>query len=231
MSDKDVSTPRVFLIRHGQTEWSQNGRHTSTTDIPLTDRGEKQVRASAKYMYGSGKLIDPAKLAKVYVSPRQRATRTYERCQARRMGMRLRKAWRSGTMVLTLRSEYEGLKPAEIRAKRKAQGLDKDQEWEIWRDGCEGGESPAQVSSRIDSLIKTIRDLQAPHMQDSEPKDVVLVAHGHLTRAFAKRWLGYELSFPLSLMMEPGGVGVLSYQHHNINEPALLLGLGFPSQE
>jgi len=68
-------------------------------------------------------------------------------------------------------------------------------------------------------------------MQDSEPKDVVLVAHGHLTRAFAKRWLGYELSFPLSLMMEPGGVGVLSYQHHNINEPALLLGLGFPSQE
>ncbi len=78
MSDKDVSTPRVFLIRHGQTEWSQNGRHTSTTDIPLTDRGEKQVRASAKYMYGSGKLIDPAKLAKVYVSPRQRATRTYE---------------------------------------------------------------------------------------------------------------------------------------------------------
>ncbi|KAK1093237.1 hypothetical protein LTR48_002715 [Friedmanniomyces endolithicus] len=213
MSDKDVSTPRVFLIRHGQTEWSQNGRHTSTTDIPLTDRGEKQVRASAKYMYGSGKLIDPAKLAKVYVSPRQRATRTYELLSGKTDG------------------EYEGLKPAEIRAKRKAQGLDKDQEWEIWRDGCEGGESPAQVSSRIDSLIKTIRDLQAPHMQDSEPKDVVLVAHGHLTRAFAKRWLGYELSFPLSLMMEPGGVGVLSYQHHNINEPALLLGLGFPSQE
>ncbi|KAK0261226.1 hypothetical protein B0A54_08022 [Friedmanniomyces endolithicus] len=209
MSDKDVSTPRVFLIRHGQTEWSQNGRHTSTTDIPLTDRGEKQVRASAKYMYGSGKLIDPAKLAKVY-------TDGYEITESLA-------EWHYG--------EYEGLKPAEIRAKRKAQGLDKDQEWEIWRDGCEGGESPAQVSSRIDSLIKTIRDLQAPHMQDSEPKDVVLVAHGHLTRAFAKRWLGYELSFPLSLMMEPGGVGVLSYQHHNINEPALLLGLGFPSQE
>ncbi|KAK0287585.1 hypothetical protein LTR91_003039 [Friedmanniomyces endolithicus] len=226
MADKDAFTPRVFLIRHGQTEWSQNGRHTSTTDIPLTDRGEKQVKASAKYMYGSGKLIDPAKLAKVYVSPRQRATKTYELLSGKTDGYEVTEClaeWYYG--------EYEGLKPAEIRAKRKAQGLDKDQEWEIWRDGCEGGESPAEVTSRIDSLIKTIRNLQAPHMQDSEPKDVVLVAHGHLTRAFAKRWLGYELSFPLSLMMEPGGVGVLSYQHHNIDEPALLLGLGFPSQE
>ena len=88
--------------------------------------------------------------------------------------------------------------------------------------------SPAQVTTRIDSLIAEIRQLQGPHMDDSEPKDVVLVAHGHLTRCFAKRWLGYELSFPLSLMMEPGGVGVLSYQHHSIDEPALLLGIGLP---
>ena len=63
---------------------------------------------------------------------------------------------------------------------------------------------------------------------DGSPKDVILVAHGHLTRAFAKRWLGYELSFSLSLMMEPGGVGILSYQHSNIEEPAILLGIGFP---
>ncbi|KAK1061528.1 hypothetical protein LTR74_011042 [Friedmanniomyces endolithicus] len=135
MSDKDASTPRVFLIRHGQTEWSQNGRHTSTTDIPLTDRGEKQVKASAEYMYGSGKLIDPAKLAKVYVSPRQRATRTYELLSGKTDGYEITESlaeWYYG--------EYEGLKPAEIRAKRKAQGLDKDQKWEIWRDGCEGGE-------------------------------------------------------------------------------------------
>lgn len=90
--------------------------------------------------------------------------------------------------------------------------------------------APSEVTARIDSLVAKIKALQAPHMKDSEPKDVVLVAHGHLTRAFAKRWLGYELSFPLSLMMEPGGVGVLSYQHHNIDEPALLLGIGFPVQ-
>lgn len=128
-------------------------------------------------------------------------------------------------------SEYEGIKTAEIREKRKAHGLDQDRPWDIWTDGCEGGESAAQVTARIDKLIAEIRELQAPHMKDAEPKDVILVAHGHLTRAFAKRWLGYDMSFPLSLMMEPGGVGVLSYQHHNIDEPALLLGIGFPLQE
>ena len=91
--------------------------------------------------------------------------------------------------------------------------------------------SPSEVAARVDRLIAEIKQLQAPLMKNEEPKDVVLVAHGHLTRAFAKRWLGYELSFPLSLMMEPGGVGVLSYQHYNIDEPALLLGIGFPIQK
>lgn len=92
--------------------------------------------------------------------------------------------------------------------------------------------SPAEVSSRIDALITQIKALQGPHIKDSnEPKDVILVAHGHLTRAFAKRWLGYDLSFPLTLMMEPGGVGVLSYQHSSIEKPALLLGISFPPTE
>jgi broad specificity phosphatase PhoE len=79
-------------------------------------------------------------------------------------------------------------------------------------------------------LIAKIREIQAPHMHDSEPKDIILVAHGHTTRAFAKRWLGYDLSFPLNLMMEPGGVGILSYQHNNVEEPALLLGISYPLQ-
>ncbi len=78
MPDKDASTPRVFLIRHGETEWSQTGRHTGKTEIPLTAHGEEQVKALGKVVYGSGKLIDPAKVMKVYVSPRQRATRTWE---------------------------------------------------------------------------------------------------------------------------------------------------------
>ena len=65
-------------------------------------------------------------------------------------------------------------------------------------------------------------------MSSEEPKDVVLIAHGHLTRAFAKRWLELDMGFPLSLMMEPGGVATLSYQHQRVEEPALLLGIKFP---
>ena len=65
-------------------------------------------------------------------------------------------------------------------------------------------------------------------MDDSEPKDIIVVAHGHITRAIAKRWLGFEISTPLSLMMQPGGVAVLSYQHHDVDEPALVMGVRFP---
>lgn len=78
MPDKDASTPRVFLIRHGQTEWSQSGQYTGKTDIPLTAHGEAQVKATSDIAYGPGKLVDPAKVAKVWISPRKRAIKTYE---------------------------------------------------------------------------------------------------------------------------------------------------------
>lgn len=78
MPDKDALTPRVFLIRHGETEWSQLGRHTGTTEIPLTAHGEAQVLNTARIIYGPGKLIDPRRVLKVWVSPRRRAQRTYE---------------------------------------------------------------------------------------------------------------------------------------------------------
>ncbi|EMC98092.1 hypothetical protein BAUCODRAFT_32088 [Baudoinia panamericana UAMH 10762] len=227
MPDKDAQTPRVFLIRHGETEWSKSGQYTGKADIPLTPHGEDQIKASGRIVYGNGKLIDPAKVAKVWVSPRKRAITTYQLLAGTREGYEVTEClaeWDYG--------DYEGIKTHEIQAKRHDRGLDKDRKWDIWRDGCEGGESPTQVAARIDELISQIRDLQGPLMKTSgQPKDVVLVAHGHLTRAFAKRWLGYDLSFPLSLMMEPGGVGILSYQHSSIDEPALLLGIGFPMQQ
>lgn len=78
MPDKDASTPRVFILRHGQTEWSQSGQYTGTTDIPLLPIGEEQVLGTGQTIYGTGKLIDPAKVAKVFVSPRSRAIKTFQ---------------------------------------------------------------------------------------------------------------------------------------------------------
>ena len=86
MPDKDASTPRVFLIRHGETEWSQSGRHTGRTEIPLTEHGEEQVKALGCVIYGTGKLIDPAKVMKVWVSPKERATRTWELLSSQKGG-------------------------------------------------------------------------------------------------------------------------------------------------
>ncbi|KAJ5214840.1 hypothetical protein N7468_010519 [Penicillium chermesinum] len=234
MPDKDAGTPRVFLYRHGQTEWSQNGRYTGKTELELTKNGENQVSASGKIIVGSGKLIDPANLAHVYTSPRRRAVQTFEIAFSEADRQALHDAKK---VSLTERlaewdyGQYEGLVTKEIRALRKDHGLDAERPWDIWRDGCEGGESSQQVSDRIDDLIQEIRAIHKGNMRGENPCDIVLVAHGHLLRAFTKRWLGYPLEFPLSLMLEPGAVGVLSYQHHNIDEPAMLVGYGFPVQE
>lgn len=135
MPDKDATTPRVFLMRHGQTEWSQSGQYTSKTDIPLTATGEDQVKGTAALVYGVGKLIDPSKVANVWLSPRKRAIRTYELLSGQTPGFEITESlaeWDYG--------HYEGLKTNEIRTLRKSRGLDTEREWDIWTDGCEGGE-------------------------------------------------------------------------------------------
>jgi probable phosphoglycerate mutase len=126
--------------------------------------------------------------------------------------------------------EYEGMKSKDIREQRRKQGLDTDEHsWDIWTDGCPGGESPAEVEERCDRLIKEIREKwHAPVFEGKEGKgDVLLVAHGHLLRAFAMRWVGKKLAEKLTMLLEAGGVGTLSYEHHSLEEPALLLGGAF----
>ncbi|KAJ5156235.1 phosphoglycerate mutase family protein [Penicillium capsulatum] len=234
MLDKDAGTPRVFLYRHGQTEWTQNGRYTGTSELDLTEHGAQQVLASGKMIVGPGKLIDPANLAHVYISPRRRAQQTFDIAFSASAKQALQEAHKvSDTERLAEWNYglYEGLVTSEIRTLRKEHGLDTDQPWDIWRDGCEHGESPQDVTARIDHLIAEIREIHRDNMHGETPCDIVLVAHGHLLRAFTKRWLGYPMDFPLALMLEPGAVGVLSYQHHCVDEPALLVGYGFPLQE
>lgn len=240
--------PRVFIIRHGETEWSLDGRHTGTSDIPLTSNGEKRIRATGKALVGDDRLIVPSNLAHIYVSPRTRAQRTLELLD---LGCRDRYPWAAHpkdastepTNTLDVRTnasieisdsvrewdygDYEGITSPEVRALRKERGLSED--WDIWRDGCEGGESPEDVTRRLDALIHELREKfhKGRFGKDGKPNDVLIVAHGHILRAFAARWIGKKLEDNPSLILEAGGVGTLSYEHHRVEEPAILLGGAF----
>ncbi|CAA9960005.1 Phosphoglycerate mutase family protein [Pyrenophora teres f. maculata] len=239
--------PRVFIVRHGETEWSLNGRHTGTSDIPLTANGEKRILATGKALVGDDRLIVPSNLAHIYVSPRTRAQRTLELLN---LGCKQRYPWHDddsskqshdttpdirthATIQVTEAvrewdyGDYEGRVTREIKEDRKKRGLGDD--WDIWRDGCEGGESPEDVTKRLDELIKELRENyhKGRFGKDGKPNDVLIVAHGHILRSFAARWVGKRLEENPSLILEAGGVGTLSYEHHSINEPAILLGGAF----
>ncbi|KIX05478.1 uncharacterized protein Z518_06350 [Rhinocladiella mackenziei CBS 650.93] len=240
-----MTTPRCFIVRHGETEWSLSGKHTGTTDISLTKNGEKRVRATGRALIGDDRLIVPKQLVHIYVSPRHRAQRTLELLY---LGCRDPYPWQTGNEISSETSphktdarvtvtdriaewnygEYEGITSAEIRKLRASQGLGP---WDIWRDGCPGGESPEDIIARVDNLIAEIREkYHAPVIgkpkQPGVTGDVMVVGHGHILRAFAIRWVGKPLT-ETALIMEAGGVGTLSYEHHNIHEPAILLGGGF----
>jgi broad specificity phosphatase PhoE len=124
---------------------------------------------------------------------------------------------------------YEGITSHEIQAQRKKDGLEP---WDIWRDGCPDGESPEDVTARLDRLIKDIREkwhspVIGKPKGEAGPSDVLLVAHGHILRAFAMRWVGKTLRDGPTFLLEAGGVGTLSYEHKSIEEPAILLGGSF----
>jgi broad specificity phosphatase PhoE len=218
-----------MLTSHaGETEWTLSGRYTGTSDILLTAHGESQVLATSTSIVGAGRIIDPCRMARIYISPRTRAKRTYEllfTAASRASFEEASKVEITDDIKEWVYGDYEGLLTAEIRAGRKSRGLDEERDWDIWKDGCEGGESAQEISDRLDALIRRIRAIQAPHMKSGVPVDVMIVAHGHSLRAFAKRWVGFPLGTRLPMMLEPGAVGVCSYEHHRVDEPALLLGI------
>src|SRR5262245_43808649 len=169
----------VFVIRHGETEWSVNRRHTGTTDIPLTDKGRRLAR-----------LLRPAlssrAFALVLVSPLQRARETCElACVPGNAVIEPDLAeWDYG--------KFEGLTPEEIHA--TAPG------WLVFRDGCPGGESPTEVGARVDRVIARAR---AAH------GDVALFAHGHVLRVLAARWLGLPAAGGQHFLLETATLSVL----------------------
>ena len=172
---------RVYLIRHGETEWSISRQHTGTTDIPLTENG----RAAAKLL---GPTLAEQKFDVVLVSPLRRARQT---CELAGLGA-------LATIDADLREwnygEYEGLTPAQIRATAP--------DWLIFRDGCPGGESPTEVGARVDRLIARIRTVGG---------HVALFGHGHLLRVLASRWIGLPVSCGSHFLLHPASLSVLGY--------------------
>ncbi|KAJ5342193.1 hypothetical protein N7541_011317 [Penicillium brevicompactum] len=252
--------PRCFIIRHGETEWSLNGRHTGQTDLPLTANGEKRIQATGKALVGNDRLVVPKKLSHIYVSPRHRAQRTLELLE---IGCRERLPWnerRDSAEAIRTEAEveiteavrewdygdYEGLTSKQIREQRaeRGRGLGIFGLMDVLVESI----SPEDVVRRLDALIAEIRTkYQKPCLDDPEDTkgDVLVVAHGHILRAFAMRWTGKPLT-DTSFILEAGGIGTLryelfilvvisgidisvpanrsSYEHHSIDEPAIILG-------
>jgi broad specificity phosphatase PhoE len=170
----------VWLIRHGETEWSRSGQHTGLTDLPLTDAGRRVARALAP-------VLARESFALVLTSPLQRARET---CALAGFGDRVQV---DPDLVEWNYGEYEGLTSAEIRA--RAPG------WLLFTDGAPGGERPDDVGRRADRVIARAR---------AAPGNVVMFAHGHLLRVFAARWLGWPVAAGRHFLLDTGTVNVLS---------------------
>lgn len=174
----------IVLVRHGQTEWSADGRHTSYTDLELTAEGERQARAVGRRLAGRS-------FAAVIASPRKRALRTAELA-----GLTVTEVtedlaeWNYG--------EYEGITTGKIRTTRP--------DWSLWTDGCPGGESPEQVGERLDRVLARARQ----HLADG---DVALIGHGHCLRITGARWVGLPPSAGGLLKLDTATVSTLGFEH------------------
>jgi probable phosphoglycerate mutase len=173
----------VYLVRHGETEWSLSGQHTGSTDIPLTEKGEEVARELGRKLTGQ-------EFPAVWSSPLSRAIDTARLAGFEhevRIDDRL-KEWDYG--------EYEGLTTPQIRQKHP--------DWFLWRDGCPGGESPEQVGARADGVIAEVKAVQG---------DVLLFAHGHILRVVAARWLGYPPNDGMHFALGTATLSILGYEH------------------
>lgn len=178
-------SPSVYLVRHAETEWSRNGRHTGSTDLPITEAGRRSLTPLRE-------RLDAIEFEHVLASPLLRARQTSEELgYGRRMQLRAELAeWRYG--------KYEGLTPDQIQ--QCAPG------WDLWTQGAPGGETPEDVSARIDRIV---RILDAPPDQATE--STLVIAHGHCLRALAARWLGLPIATGKHLRLNTGTVSLLGW--------------------
>jgi broad specificity phosphatase PhoE len=175
----------VVLVRHGDTEWSRDGRHTGKTDIPLTDDGRRQAKALAPE-------LSAWQFALVLTSPLQRARDT---CKLAGYGEQAEvrtelQEWDYG--------RYDGLTSDQIAATNP--------DWSLWRDGGPGGEKAADVGRRVDRLIAEIRGIEG---------DVLIFAHGHVLRVLASRWLGEPPEGGRHYSLQTAALSLLGQEHRD----------------
>ncbi|HET8525934.1 MAG TPA: histidine phosphatase family protein [Actinomycetota bacterium] len=180
----------IWLVRHGETEWSLTGRHTGSTDIPLTQQGRLQAVAI-------GKLLSGRRFDHVFSSPMGRAVQTGTLAG---FGERIRVDERLCEFDY---GEFEGKTTVEIWATHPG--------WEIFRDGCPGGETPEQMSKRADALLEELRELEG---------NVLLFGHGHCFRAIAARFLDLPIGSATGLQLDAGTISAVG---DGRDGPALLL--------
>jgi broad specificity phosphatase PhoE len=190
--------PQIFLVRHGETDWSLSGRHTSHTDIPLTEAGEDSARVLGRRLRGKH-------FTQVLSSPRQRSLRT---CELAGLGLQAESAedlseWDYG--------DYEGITSIEI--------LEERPDWNLFRDGCPHGESAVQVSDRADRFIARLRMLEG---------DVVLFSHGHFGRVLGARWIGMPVLEARRLLFDPTALSLLTYEKDRAESPVIALWNSVP---
>jgi probable phosphoglycerate mutase len=183
----------VYLARHGETAWSLTGQHTGLTDLPLTERGERNARQLGERLRG-------LMFAKVYTSPLQRAHRT---CELAGFGA---VAEVDPDLVEWNYGHYEGRRTAEIRAEHP--------DWLLFRDGCPGGESPAQASARADRVVSRVRAVQG---------DVLLFSSGHFIRVLATRWIGLDVTANARrFMLSTASLSAVGYENE-LSRPVIRL--------
>ena len=191
-SDVPESLPQIYLARHGETAWSVSGQHTGRTDLPLTAQGEQNARRLGERLAG----LQPAR---VVTSPLERARRT---CELAAFGP---VASIDPDLVEWDYGAYEGKTPAEIRRERPG--------WEIFRDGCPGGESLAQVTARADRIVARLRAIGA---------NVLVFSSGHLLRVLGARWLGLDGALGRYFFLDTAALSILGYQR-DLTEPVIRL--------
>jgi probable phosphoglycerate mutase len=185
--------PIVYLARHGETAWTLSRQHTGLTDLPLTERGERTARRL-------GERLKALTFTAVFTSPLQRAARTCELAGFKSV------AEVDKDLVEWNYGQYEGRRTAEIRAERP--------DWELFRDGCPGGESPQEVSARADRVVKRVRAV---------PGNVLIFTSGHFMRVLATRWLGLEPSVNCKFfMLSTASLSAVGYEH-DVSRPVIRL--------